>query len=803
MLNFFENDSRIKIIKNSIPFEKNYQIVDISLAVKRNHEDRAYKGDPLVQGYLRRGTSFLINNSNPFWARKGLPKFFNLPIKFLSADNVENPLFPLKNTFRKLIEGSEILVFKTIKANGENAQISYINSLNSWIIGSKNVCLAARTKKDLEKYNSLRFNYAKLIADIWFRILEDLDSKEIENLKLEMEDATFVGEYVGNKNCQHIVEYKEENIQFFAIVKHQSDFACANPDTAFRIFKKFRLSYVNYEKIGTYFSIEELSLSLCQISKNIGQSSLDDEKEGSVFYFVAQENCINLCKVKTTEYKVLRKLREKAKNIIGQSELFEKTLFEFNQYLKQIEMINNQQYEKYINLAKRILKEASINNSSLSALQNNFITCITNQKPREIYISIGIPGIGKTNLLKSLLIKYPDMKLISSDDIRKQLMDVLRENNPQMTTPDLLSKTTNDYKRIFNERVKESTGRVYIDKNFPPNSIKNFINLVRDDHTTVTAFVPRCGSTNIDEKFWPMSLEVLYTCILRIISRKNHETLNSTNVENLRILFLMFSFYRGYNFNYYIKSGIKSIASINFVDESILIPEIVREKLAHILRESKPGTYPSNDNIEELLSLILPTELSFPVLTIVESKEQIPVFLGIEISAIPVIPIIVAALSLLLKSFDDDRSIMYDVNAFKDNNLSFSPDKLITESWKFPSSLHVTTLFIGKNSKVLHSIHYTSFNEGIEYSMNLLHLIYIPSKIIFATIEFLNNSPCIANKIPHLTMLLGKLPSKASNEILEAISLNDGIFSQKTKYGICYSIQLDKINIQGISKKFF
>ena len=217
MLNFFENDSRIKIIKNSIPFEKNYQIVDISLAVKRNHEDRAYKGDPLVQGYLRRGTSFLINNSNPFWARKGLPKFFNLPIKFLSADNVENPLFPLKNTFRKLIEGSEILVFKTIKANGENAQISYINSLNSWIIGSKNVCLAARTKKDLEKYNSLRFNYAKLIADIWFRILEDLDSKEIENLKLEMEDATFVGEYVGNKNCQHIVEYKEENIQFFVM----------------------------------------------------------------------------------------------------------------------------------------------------------------------------------------------------------------------------------------------------------------------------------------------------------------------------------------------------------------------------------------------------------------------------------------------------------------------------------------------------------------------------------------------------------------------------------------------------------
>ena len=80
---------------------------------------------------------------------------------------------------------------------------------------------------------------------------------------------------------------------------------------------------------------------------------------------------------------------------------------------------------------------------------------------------------------------------------------------------------------------------------------------------------------------------------------------------------------------------------------------------------------------------------------------------------------------------------------------------------------------------------------------------FIPSKIIFATIEFLNNSPCIANKIPHLTMLLGKLPSKASNEILEAISLNDGIFSQKTKYGICYSIQLDKINIQGISKKFF
>ena len=39
-----------------------------------------------------------------------------------------------------------------MKANGENAQISYSEYLDCWVIVSKNVCLTAKNRYDLEKF---------------------------------------------------------------------------------------------------------------------------------------------------------------------------------------------------------------------------------------------------------------------------------------------------------------------------------------------------------------------------------------------------------------------------------------------------------------------------------------------------------------------------------------------------------------------------------------------------------------------------------------------------------------------------
>ncbi len=53
----------------------------------------------------------------------------------------------------------------------------------------------------------------------------------------------------------------------------------------------------------------------------MAESSIHSEEEGSVLYFLAdyqtpQEHVLSLCKLKTLEYRVLRKLREKLRNFV-------------------------------------------------------------------------------------------------------------------------------------------------------------------------------------------------------------------------------------------------------------------------------------------------------------------------------------------------------------------------------------------------------------------------------------------------------------------------------------------------------
>lgn len=76
-----------------------------------------------------------------------------------------------------------VQVLKTLKANGENAQISYCKEIKSWIICSKNVSLAARTRKDFALYEDSRFRFAQLIGGTFFDILDKLEPEDLEKFK--------------------------------------------------------------------------------------------------------------------------------------------------------------------------------------------------------------------------------------------------------------------------------------------------------------------------------------------------------------------------------------------------------------------------------------------------------------------------------------------------------------------------------------------------------------------------------------------------------------------------------------------
>jgi len=112
-------------------------------------------------------------------------KFFDLRLSFISKEERNfldikkhgNVLYQEKNyilapCLKAIKEGDQVQVFKTLKANGENVQISYNQLIKSWVISSKNVALIARNEKDLEIYkkieNTDRFHFAILMAESWF-----------------------------------------------------------------------------------------------------------------------------------------------------------------------------------------------------------------------------------------------------------------------------------------------------------------------------------------------------------------------------------------------------------------------------------------------------------------------------------------------------------------------------------------------------------------------------------------------------------------------------------------------------------
>lgn len=119
------------------------------------------------------------------YGRKGTNKFFDIKLDFIqketrynddilndkSYDLKLNILGPIKKT---ILQGHKVEVIKTLKANGENCQVSYSPDLSAWIIASKNVSVQAGSLSDLSLYpkTKLRYNFAILMAQTWFSILE-------------------------------------------------------------------------------------------------------------------------------------------------------------------------------------------------------------------------------------------------------------------------------------------------------------------------------------------------------------------------------------------------------------------------------------------------------------------------------------------------------------------------------------------------------------------------------------------------------------------------------------------------------
>ena len=350
-------------------------IIDFCFNKKGIEENNLYLNNPEYFSFFRRGFSLYELNGKLIVLRKGLIKFNELPYDFYKIygknkyelffdykDLEENSLQE-KTNFQELLKSifypiykylsqknnNEISLYKLLKANGENAQISFNSFLNKWIIASKNVSLICTNLNDLyehyepcyklnnNKTRPTRYNIAFQIALCWFDILEIKTKEETDLIKNEMSNRTFCGEYCGNQYHEHLIRHSKHTIYFYSIVDNNDENnICLPIEESFEIFKKLNLEHVIYEYVGTYKNKNELFEGIHKIYKSIAEKSILYEEEGDVLYFVNDKKVISLCKVKTLEYKIYRKLREKIKNELKNEEN------EFNMNRKKISQFFNE-----------------------------------------------------------------------------------------------------------------------------------------------------------------------------------------------------------------------------------------------------------------------------------------------------------------------------------------------------------------------------------------------------------------------------------------------------------------------------
>lgn len=163
--------------------------------------------------------------------------------------------------------------------------------------------------------------FAMMIARVWFMYVDKLEEQGLtEQFKKDLGNMTLVGEYVGNQEHQHLVKYNREAIIFYAIVENYKADICMPCDTSFALFKKYGLDMVKASSIGIYSTYDSLCDKLYETFRELAKSKLVEDEEGSVIYLVkrdfenpANDRVLSLSKLKTLEYRLYRKMREKLK----------------------------------------------------------------------------------------------------------------------------------------------------------------------------------------------------------------------------------------------------------------------------------------------------------------------------------------------------------------------------------------------------------------------------------------------------------------------------------------------------------
>ena len=215
-----------------------------------------------------------------------------------------------------------------------------------------------------------RYTFAIDFAETWLNLLEkkiinNENKNLIEEFKTELGNHTLIGESVGDKKREHILVYKERDIIFYGIVNNQKLLSqnCLPLSKSFDIFKKYNLSFTEISPSQKYKTLEELFTYINEQYDVIFDKSLQESGEGNVVYLSCDingnESVKGLAKLKTFEYRYLRKVREKCKAVppkVDRAKIELECKAKFNENKKKKEKKNKGKKEVNENEEKEALK---------------------------------------------------------------------------------------------------------------------------------------------------------------------------------------------------------------------------------------------------------------------------------------------------------------------------------------------------------------------------------------------------------------------------------------------------------------
>ena len=166
---------------------------------------------------------------------------------------------------------------------------------------------------------------------------------------------------------------------------------CWPCDKAWKLFDKWGLDKVAIKTLGMYDDYDTMCDNLCRVFKDVAKSEIAQEEEGNVLYFIKRpaneedeesSQILSLCKLKTLEYRLFRKMREKLRNFYARKE-HERTEERVSQVVKKFgveakELSDEHELPRslkyYIALFKTAFKFLEEDPYHVDLLENEYVT---------------------------------------------------------------------------------------------------------------------------------------------------------------------------------------------------------------------------------------------------------------------------------------------------------------------------------------------------------------------------------------------------------------------------------------------